>query len=403
MFCGVAIALALSTTYAHADPIVLNARQEQTVDGQNFLFEFDDIPGAASDGELTLVARGDYSLNPAGEYYGVESITLKVDGERIHMGGNIGPSEENTIEVFSFDDRLWSETILVPEAAMAGLTRDSKVEVEVNLAHGVSAGLSADPFVDVTLRYDGRDQQGMLFLMLPTHIGGALDGSSPLTLVTLSINPDGTIADTEWVIPDFGEVSLLETLIQNGITPLSIFGGGDIFGASPHVYSDDPTAIDPDVQEAIVNGLISIENDPDAFYAFVGIPPPEPLPPGEPEEPEMPQDISDPGGVIEGLDPSLLLGWFATFDPSGGEDESFFDRLSAAVFDGTVNILANSKVADIGILFSEDPNAFDEPGIPTISAQGVSQVLVPEPGALVMLSLGVAVCAFVARGRRKHR
>ncbi|MHC4955792.1 MAG: hypothetical protein ACYTGZ_18215 [Planctomycetota bacterium] len=187
--------------------------------------------------------------------------------------------------------------------------------------------------------FDGGPQAGMLFLMLPTSLTGDLGGGSALTLITLSTNPDGSITDTEWVIPDFGPISLLTTLIQNGVTPLSIFGGANITGASPHVYSDDPTEIDPDVQEAIVNGLLALETDPDAFYAFVGIPPPEPT------DPEAPQDISDPGGVIEGLDPALLLGWFATFDPSGGEDESFFDRLSAAVFDGTVNILANRTSA----------------------------------------------------------
>ena len=51
---AIAIVLAFSATFAHADPVLLNARPAQPVSGQDFTFQFDDVPGAISSGEVTL-------------------------------------------------------------------------------------------------------------------------------------------------------------------------------------------------------------------------------------------------------------------------------------------------------------------------------------------------------------
>ena len=87
---GVAIALAFLATVASADPVVLNARQNQTVDGQDFTFEFNDVPNAEGEGVLTLLARGDYSLDGGGNFFNVESIDLNIDGEIYSIGARLG-------------------------------------------------------------------------------------------------------------------------------------------------------------------------------------------------------------------------------------------------------------------------------------------------------------------------
>ena len=148
-----------------ASAVTYSDKQDQTVDGQDFLFEFDVLLSDGSDGSFTIEARGDY-FGKDEEYLGfsIEDIFFQ---NRVTAGEvTYKPGYE------SGDDRWWMRTWIVPGSDLQAITSDSEGNIEIDLfcaAKGVNVVPNA--FVGVELSYSAVPIPGTILLL-----GGGLAG-----------------------------------------------------------------------------------------------------------------------------------------------------------------------------------------------------------------------------------
>ena len=148
--------------------------QNQTIDGQDFIFNFPVVSDPTGDGLLTLLIRGDFS----GDFPGNESYDFDLEG--VVSGTNLGLNTGTLIQSFDFNDNLFTQSFVLSLAQIMSLTNDNQINLSVNFAPGVSSTLSANPFIQASISYPSTagavPEPGTWLMMLLGFgfVGGAL-------------------------------------------------------------------------------------------------------------------------------------------------------------------------------------------------------------------------------------
>jgi hypothetical protein len=152
------VALAASLVTAAAQGAVLNATQTQTVDGQNFTFNFSGLaPSNGGTGTFILHAQGDY------EGAASEALTWDIDSGIVSggpVGGFFNPCAGGVGGPFDFCNVFqalgnveWQRTYTLSAAELTAMLADGAISIFVDLDANV--GLFNPPnFVEVTIRYE---------------------------------------------------------------------------------------------------------------------------------------------------------------------------------------------------------------------------------------------------------
>ncbi len=167
MRLGLLLFLLIVSTSANA--AVLSAVVEQTVDGQNFSFDFAVDPVPAVDSAIfTIHARGDYVQRPGGN--GSETLDWNIDG--LLFGGPVGDFtldyDEGSVPngvggPFHFTyvhgcctDIEFARSYEISDALLIDILADGQVNIFVDLADRVQlkGGNEEVSFVGVSLRYN---------------------------------------------------------------------------------------------------------------------------------------------------------------------------------------------------------------------------------------------------------
>jgi len=135
--------------------ILATEKNSQTVDGQEFSFEFIGIPKSdGNDGLLSFKVRGDYSQG-----FSNENINIAIDGIPL---GPYSASSSNLIQSFNKEDNEWEMSVDVLGGFISSWTFNEHIEMIVTLSPDVNLGLAVhvptndyvfDPYIDVTLEY----------------------------------------------------------------------------------------------------------------------------------------------------------------------------------------------------------------------------------------------------------
>lgn len=142
------ISFAITST-VQADPISVTLQQSQTIDGQNFSFNFLGLSPNAGPGVLTIRARGDYTLG----FPGIEFLGVDVDSGLLTSSG-IAPDNSTLINSFSFDDTEFERQIPISAAILSSILSNGSANVAVDLSGDVDAFNPSTAFVRVTLAYE---------------------------------------------------------------------------------------------------------------------------------------------------------------------------------------------------------------------------------------------------------
>ncbi|MDA1325246.1 MAG: PEP-CTERM sorting domain-containing protein [Proteobacteria bacterium] len=148
--------LMLCTAAANAAPILLNETQTQTIDGQNFNFDFAGLP--ASDG-----TGGTFILHAQGDYDGgtIEALTWNMEnvfsggpvGGFVNGAGGVGGPFDFVYSVQPNGNIEFQTTYAISAGFLDTLLADGGLSIYVDLDSSV--GLFATPnFVEVTVSYN---------------------------------------------------------------------------------------------------------------------------------------------------------------------------------------------------------------------------------------------------------
>lgn len=134
-------------TAGTASAATLVSSQVQTVDGQNFNFQWTGVPAPTGAGTLTFLIRGDFS----GNFPGNESYDFNL--ENVLTGTNLGLNTGTLVQDYGFDDRKFTQSFALSLSQLQTLTADGKIDLFVDYAFGVSATLPAAPSITATIDY----------------------------------------------------------------------------------------------------------------------------------------------------------------------------------------------------------------------------------------------------------
>lgn len=133
---------------ALAAPVTISDSAVQTVDGQDFNFNFAGLPASdGTAGSLTIRIRGDFSI---GASLG-ESYAFNLDG--LLSVADLQATNANLITSFGFNDILFEEIFAINGATMSAIAANGVASLLVDYAVGVNVALSAAPSIMVTLNY----------------------------------------------------------------------------------------------------------------------------------------------------------------------------------------------------------------------------------------------------------
>ena len=148
-------ALGLCTTHANAALVNLNGTQTQTIDGQNFVFNFSGL--SSSNG-----AGGTFIIHAQGDYQGATNETLSWNIDGLVSGGpfggfigniGIGGPFDLFNEIQALGNVEFQRTYSLSGSEVSSLLADGLLAINVDLDDNV--GLFQPPnFVEVTFQYD---------------------------------------------------------------------------------------------------------------------------------------------------------------------------------------------------------------------------------------------------------
>lgn len=239
---------------------------------------------------------------------------------------------------------------------------------------------------------------GSAFLFLPTS-GLSLPGADGEYSGSLFLSFLGSLNGS---FPgngiDFADSYDFEgVFLQNGME-FGTFWGLDAVGFSPHTYSGDPIPVDADVQVAIEAGMEAIRNQDPLYLGLF---------------PEL-MGFNEPGELAI-ITPDRLVEFFAQFNPNDPLDPAFLtfqQRLTEFLFAvdystidfsddnlsaGGEDILFPHFPFDVSVQFSA---LWSLNGDGTISGFTGSTQVIPEPGSIALVVVGLAGAVALRRRRR---
>ena len=154
-FVAAIAALGFCASQAYATSVTLNGTQTQTVDGQDFVFNFNGLaPTSGLGGTFIIHAQGDYQGGTS------ENLVWDIDG--LVLGGPVGGFIGNVgiggpFDLFNVIQPLgnveFQRTYTLTAAEISSLLADSSIAINVNL--DATVGLFQPPnYVEVTFVYD---------------------------------------------------------------------------------------------------------------------------------------------------------------------------------------------------------------------------------------------------------
>ncbi len=142
-------AITLPAGVSSADIVTYEGSMNITQTGQQFVYNFSDVPLAIGEGTLTVYGLGDYSIVPPSS----ETMTWDLDGTATDIGFNEEAFEDpNNVDLFQNSvSQIWSVSL----ADMAAITADGSLTVTLTNSSAVNFFTDQpEDFLAFRLSYD---------------------------------------------------------------------------------------------------------------------------------------------------------------------------------------------------------------------------------------------------------
>lgn len=243
---------------------------------------------------------------------------------------------------------------------------------------------------------------GGLFAFFQNIGSGMMDGDGTIAWSWLgSVAGDARFPGNEFL---FAESYNFDGLVVNQDTTYTLFGAVNAPGQSPHTYTGEDIVVSPAVQAALVAGVEALMNQTFDFEAF-----------------PMLVGFMQPGDLAF-ITPSDMIAFFAQYIPIDPDLDPLgyqmaLDELTQVVFLADPNSLTftedGASAGGEDILFPHQPFTgislqvqFSLPPIDPDTGRvssGVIQIatqVIPEPGSIALVVVGLAGAAVLRRRRR---
>jgi hypothetical protein len=152
-FAKVLAALLLSVASFSASSTVITKSLPQTVNGQDFVFDFTGLSQSFTGGaKLTVTARGDFSPNTDSEFLSISAEDISFGDFTYKTNNGVGNGGGNNWTAFSAHDNQFTKSFTLSNSQLVGLLADQVLSVSALLSSQVNI-FGANSKVTATFEY----------------------------------------------------------------------------------------------------------------------------------------------------------------------------------------------------------------------------------------------------------
>lgn len=167
---GAVLLIVNLSSVANATIISLTNYQEQTVDGQNFSFVFNNLLNSDGTGGMLIIrARGDYDgqLEETLAWHSENVLSISALGGFVNGIGGVGGPFDFAISHETSKDIEFQKTYSISNSQLQSILADGIFNVTVDLSHVVGVFSSIAPkFVEISISYNSVDAPEPLSLAI---------------------------------------------------------------------------------------------------------------------------------------------------------------------------------------------------------------------------------------------